>query len=229
VPLPTYPGDSVEDAFSAALDGHGNAIAAWFRHPSWDTEARQFTVLTAAFDGAPPVISNVVVPSTARVGDVIHVRADAHDVWTTEPVRKWDFGDGTVVDFAAHRYRKAGDFTIRFSATDSSGQTAEVRRTVHVVLPRPHARVRARWQVNKSTTTLAELTVDRLPHRARVRLSCVGARCSADRWLSAGAHLVTPVRFHAGQIVRVRVSAPYHRAQTVSFRIRHDRRPRRRG
>jgi PKD domain-containing protein len=133
---------SVLDALTArpirgaklATDPAGNAAVTWVEYQGDNTPTETDQAFLKGFDGAPPVLSDIVVPGSARPGQPLELSAQASDVWSSVGPVKWDFGDGDSGTGSAvqHAYAAVGDYEVEVSATDGLDQTATRTRTVHV-------------------------------------------------------------------------------------------------
>ena len=78
----------------------------------------------AGYDADPPQLSQVSIPSTAKVADTVQFSASASDVW---PVGKpsFDFGDGGRADGNAvsHVYTAPGSYPVTVTVADAVGRT----------------------------------------------------------------------------------------------------------
>jgi hypothetical protein len=125
--LPDTPGED-NTVPSMAIDGEGNAPAAWLHQGPAATWVLQATGL----DTAGPAISNVVFPATADPGSPFSYGATLSDRWST-PAGVWGFGDGTTGPLSGSKtYPAAGTFTATLSASDSVGNNTSVSRQVVV-------------------------------------------------------------------------------------------------
>ena len=109
------PGDLDVQAPALAADGEGNVVAAWTAPAGSDRQAR-----VAAYDGAGPRLTDVVIPQTGRPGETLAFSAAATDTWSGVTGLHWSFGDGATADGAAveHAYASAGDYDVSLTATD---------------------------------------------------------------------------------------------------------------
>jgi uncharacterized membrane protein YgcG len=100
-------------------------------------------------------------------------------------------------------------------------------------LERLRARVRARWRVRRTYTQLRRLTVTELPLASRVRVTCRTRGCPlrARTLRVRRGRVVTTglrrLRLPPGALVKVRISRPGARSQTVVWRVLRGHRPRR--
>jgi hypothetical protein len=120
--------------FSTALDPAGNAAATWAEYQGSNTATESDQAWVAGFDGAPPVLSHIVVPGSARPGQSLDLSAAASDVWSSIDPISWDFddGDNATGGSVEHSYDSVGEYTVEVSATDALGQTATATRKVVV-------------------------------------------------------------------------------------------------
>lgn len=84
----------------------------------------------------PPVVRAIIPAGPHRVGEEIFFSATD----TTDPngditTMRWDFGDGlsSYTATTTHRYQDAGDFSVRFIATDSANASSTVQRTITII------------------------------------------------------------------------------------------------
>ena len=164
----TAPGAYANEPVVAA-DAHGDAVAAW------ESGA---TIEAAGFDGAGPELRSASIPSNASAGTPIPLSVAAVDVWSGVTVA-WTFGDGHGATGASvsHTYRDPGKFSIALTATDGSGNSTSMRKTitVGVVHFRRNALVRNGRAAliltcpSAPCTGLAELRVRSLPGRAKTK------------------------------------------------------------
>jgi hypothetical protein len=120
---------------SVAVDDQGDAQAAWNFFAS---DGKQ-TAQTAAYDAAPPVISNMTVPAAVSTGTPAAMSAQGNDRLTPVTLT-WDFGDGSGAATGAsvsHTYAAPGTFTVRVTARDGVGNTRSDTRTIQVTTPPP--------------------------------------------------------------------------------------------
>lgn len=113
-------------------DDEGNAVAVWEQF-----EASGWRIVSGDYDGAPPTLSEVVIPQRVLVGDEATMRAKAADRLSGVTVT-WRFGDGTDAtgSTVSHRYATPGESTVTVTARDGVGN--EVSRTGRIqVAARP--------------------------------------------------------------------------------------------
>jgi PKD repeat protein len=86
----------------------------------------------APYDVVAPTV-NVSVPTTARVGQDVIMRATARDRWTGATVT-WDFGDGGTEEGETlmYAYAEPGSYVVRITATDGAGNTRSATRQITV-------------------------------------------------------------------------------------------------
>jgi hypothetical protein len=96
---------------------------------------------------------------------------------------------------------------------------------------RLRAMVSLSWQWHGPVTELTRLRLLRLPHHARVTITCDGHGCPRSRASASAAHLATlrrhllGRRFHARDRIFVRISAHGELPELAEFVIRDGRRP----
>ena len=102
------------------MDAGGDATVVWVRD-----NGTHNIVQWAGYDADPPQLSQVSIPSTAKVADTVQFSASASDVW---PVGKpsFDFGDGGQADGNAvsHVYSAPGSYPVTVTVADAVGRTA---------------------------------------------------------------------------------------------------------
>lgn len=99
-----------------------------------------FLALVLVSPSALALEVNVPLPPPTLVGEETELAAELSDVQGTAQIR-WDFGDGTVVDFAegepttSHLYEAPGHYTINALVQDESGYASAT--FIHVVHTQP--------------------------------------------------------------------------------------------
>ncbi|HEX8101243.1 MAG TPA: PKD domain-containing protein [Solirubrobacteraceae bacterium] len=129
-PVPHGPG-TVDDP-QIAVDGDGNPAVAW----RLETPDELSSVQIAFGDWTAPK-TEAEVPSTARPGEVVAMRATATD--PSGATVAWDFGDGARAPGAevSHAYAERGRYTVQVTATDGKHNERTVTRTIDVAAPAP--------------------------------------------------------------------------------------------
>ena len=112
---------------AVARDDEGNAIAVWTQPDG---------VWTSAFDGAPPVFDEIVVPETVLVGTPVPMRATASDRVSGTTI-SWNFGDGGAAagESVEHTFDTPGAREIVVTARDEFGSERNAARVIQVVAP----------------------------------------------------------------------------------------------
>ena len=113
---------------SPAVDGQGNAVAAW-------RSASGGRVQAAGFDAAGPQLRDLSVPEAGTVGSPLSFAVAPLDVWSAVASTRWDFGDGTSADgkSPSHSYAAPGSYVVTVTSTDSPlGNVSSEKRTVVV-------------------------------------------------------------------------------------------------
>jgi hypothetical protein len=126
--LPNVPAEDNASP-SLAIDGEGNAPAAWVHQntgPTWAVNA-------TGLDAAGPAISGVTFPGTAGVNEVFPYGATLTDRWSGATAGVWSFGDGTTGPLNGTKsYGSAGTFGAALTASDSIGNTSQLNRSIVV-------------------------------------------------------------------------------------------------
>jgi hypothetical protein len=126
--LPAVPAEDNTNP-ALAMDGEGNAPAAWVHMSTGPTWAVNATGL----DAVGPAISGVTFPGTAGVGEVFPYGATLTDRWSAATAGVWTFGDGTTGPLNGTKsYGTAGTFGATLTASDSHGNTSQLNRSIIV-------------------------------------------------------------------------------------------------
>jgi len=144
-PLPMSGAAEVRDQ-AVAMDAAGNGLVAW-RHSS-----RPSLVHVRGFDGAPPALGAVTIPSSASLGVPAAFAASPQDVWSAVAT-VWSFGDGGTATgaTATHAYARGGTYTATVTAVDALGNAVSQSGTVQVGTP-PGPAIAAPRLTNASLT-----------------------------------------------------------------------------
>jgi PKD repeat protein len=116
------------------VDDEGNAIVGYaFARAAPDG---RLVAQVATYDVAPPILSDISVPTAATVGENASMSANAADRWSGASI-SWSFGDGSTGAGAtvSHAYTAAGNYTVSVTATDGAGNASSTTRTVQVAAP----------------------------------------------------------------------------------------------
>jgi len=102
-----------------------------------DTSGPPNGIRAAGLDANPPSVGPIVFPATATTGTPFSYSAGSVlDVWDPAPLVSWAFGDGqTGPPNGTHTYANVGSFIATLTATDASGNTTTVHRTITVQTP----------------------------------------------------------------------------------------------
>lgn len=114
---------------SVAIDEGDSGVAAWTRPVGKDK-----IVEAAGFDAVPPILRDVSIPSSGKVGDALQFSGDDADDWPIGPVG-FDFGDGASANGATvtHTYSKPGTYRVTATATDGAGTETASAATLTIV------------------------------------------------------------------------------------------------
>ena len=122
------------DAFypQVALDGRGNAVAAWDRRT--DADPAQHEIQAIGFDGEAPRLDAISVPAATTTDADVALSAVASDVWSPPVTVSWDFHDGASATgtTVAHRFVHVGARDVTVTATDAIGRQTTATRTIAV-------------------------------------------------------------------------------------------------
>ena len=128
------PGDSY-GAPELVEDRQGSVVALYRDETSKSLRA-------AAYDGGPPILLGVGVPSSATAGQPVTFSASLVDLWAglSTGAPKWSFGDGaeSTGSTVTHTFAAAGTYTVTLNAADALGNTTTGTYTI-VVLPAPQS------------------------------------------------------------------------------------------
>ncbi len=120
-----------------AVDGNGNAVAAWLQENGSSHE-----IATAAgYDGTGP-IGAAHFHEAGVAGQALTFYAKASDVWPAISY-SWNFGDGGTATGAnvIHAFAHTGNYTVTEQATASDGNTATSTQNINVAASAPAAPV----------------------------------------------------------------------------------------
>jgi PKD domain len=109
-------------------DHAGTAFAAW-------TAGTGERLTVAMRDGAPPILSGIVVPLSGDTAKPAAMSASASDVWSPPTTVHWDFGDGAsgTGSSVSHAYSAPGTYTVKVSASDAQGNLSAAQERQIVV------------------------------------------------------------------------------------------------
>ncbi len=164
-----------------ALGPDGNGVGAWTR------ESGSHPIVQAlGFDGTPPQLTAVSIPTVATMGKPLSFSVSPFDVWSPIASVRWSFGDGTSATgpAVANSYARPGTYRASVAVADALGRSAEASATV-TVYPNPWAGRNVR--VNG--------------RRAKLRVHCASpAGCEGV------AKLIAPVKLERGtRVIRKRL------------------------
>jgi PKD repeat protein len=161
-----------------SMDAAGDATVVWVR-----SNGTHNIVQWAGYDADPPQLSQVSIPSTAKVADTVQFSASASDVW---PVGKpsFDFGDGAqaVGNAVSHVYAAPGSYPVKVTVADAVGRTATSAGTI-LVKARNHFTI-GKLKRNRKKGT-ATLTIA-IPEPGTIVASAKGIRKATVRAAKGG-------------------------------------------
>jgi hypothetical protein len=148
------------------------------------------------YDGAPPALGAVTIPSSAPLGVPVAFAASPQDVWSAAAT-VWSFGDGGTATgaTATHAYARDGTYTATVTAVDALGNAVSQSGTVQVGTPGPTGAPR----LTNASLTHRRFRVGRRSTPLRGR-----AQASARRRTSA-APVGTTFRFTLDRAANVRI------------------------
>jgi hypothetical protein len=122
-------GVASNDQVLVEVDALGDAVSLWRR-----SDGTNLRYELAAYDGAPPQIRELTIPSTGTVGEGLAFGVAPLDVWSSVTTT-WAFGDGATAggETVSHAYTKTGKFAPAVTATDALGHAASAGGTVAVM------------------------------------------------------------------------------------------------
>jgi hypothetical protein len=166
-----------------AVDGQGNAAAAWRRDEGADRR-----VAVSGYDAAPPTLRTLEVPAAGVARSALPMSVDAVDVWSPISVA-WAFGDGAGGAGAAttHAYTAPGTYSTTVSVVDAVGNAATAVRTV-TVTPAPVPAVRDRTK----------------PRLSGLRLTPATFRAAASGGSIAATRIGSTVRYRLSEVAKVK-------------------------
>jgi len=100
---------------------------------AWQSEGDP-QIAVAVDDITPPTLSGIEVPTTAKSGQAVTMRASSNDSWSPTTIG-WNFGDGTVAagsDVVTHVYDGSGPKTVTITAADAAGNRVSETRQITV-------------------------------------------------------------------------------------------------
>jgi hypothetical protein len=112
-----------------ALDPAGNGLATWTLE-----ESTEKVVQAVGFDGAPPELRSLSIPSAATVRRPAGFSVAPFDVWSPIGSIAWSFDDGSSAAGPAvsHTFSTVGPHTVSVVAADLLGNPATATRSVTV-------------------------------------------------------------------------------------------------
>jgi hypothetical protein len=119
------------DRPAVGADGGGNAATVYEQETADRAQV-------AGYDGAPPALAGLSVPTSGVPGAVLPMSLSPFDVWS--PVTTtWNFGDGQAAtgNAVSHAYGSAGTFNLAVTARDAAGNAASTSRPVQIFSPPP--------------------------------------------------------------------------------------------
>jgi hypothetical protein len=134
-----------------AMDLAGDATAVWSR-----SNGTHDIVQMAGYDGSPPRLRDVSIPSSAKVGESLRLSATSEDEWPIGPPH-FDFGDGATADGALvlHAYSAPGAYPVTVTATDAGGTSVTATGTTRVKARNDFTIGKLSRNRRKGTATLA--------------------------------------------------------------------------
>jgi hypothetical protein len=84
------------------------------------------SAVVAAFDAAPPSVSDIAVSGSPLAGGALTFAATAADAWSPISAMPWSFGDGGTGagSSVAHAFANAGAYTTTVTVADAAGNVA---------------------------------------------------------------------------------------------------------
>jgi hypothetical protein len=162
-----------------SMDTGGDATVVWVR-----SNGTHDIVQWGGYDADPPQLSQVSIPSTAKVADTVPFSASPSDVW---PVGKpsFDFGDGgqATGNAVSHAYAAPGSYPVKVTVADAVGRTATSTGTI-LVKARNHFTI-GKLKRNRKRGT-ATLTIA-IPEPGTIVASGKGIKKATVRAAKAGA------------------------------------------
>jgi hypothetical protein len=178
-----------------AMDAGGDATVVWVR-----SNGTHNIVQWGGYDADPPRLSQISIPSTAKVADTVQFSASAFDVW---PVGKpsFDFGDGGQASGSAvsHVYAAPGSYPVKVTVADASGKTATSAGTI-LVKARNHFTI-GKLKRNRRKGT-ATLTIA-IPEPGTIVASGKGIRKATVR-AAKGGSVKVPLKAVGGSLKRLK-------------------------
>ena len=161
------------------MDAGGDATVVWVRN-----NGTHNIVQWAGYDADPPQLSQVSIPSTAKVADTVQFSASASDVW---PVGKpsFDFGDGgqAAGNAVSHVYAAPGSYPVKVTVADAVGRTATSTGTI-LVKARNHFTIGKLKRNRKKGTATLTVTI---PEPGTIVASGKGIKKATVRAAKGGA------------------------------------------
>jgi hypothetical protein len=178
-----------------SMDAGGDATVVWVRN-----NGTHDIVQWAGYDADPPQLSQVSIPSTAKVADSVQFSASAFDVW---PVGQpsFDFGDGGQASgtSVSHVYSAPGSYPVKVTVADAVGKTATSAGTI-LVKARNHFTI-GKLKRNRKKGT-ATLTIG-IPEPGAIVASGKGIKKATVR-AAKGGSVKVPLKAVGGSLKRLK-------------------------
>jgi hypothetical protein len=178
-----------------SMDAGGDATVLWVR-----SNGQHNIVQWAGYDADSPQLSQVSIPSTAKVADTVQFSASASDVWPVgEP--SFDFGDGGQAsgDAVSHVYAAPGSYAVTVTVADASGKTTTGAGTI-LVKARNHFTI-GKLKRNRKKGT-ATLTIE-IPEPGAIVASGKGIKKATVR-AAKGGSVKVPLKAVGGSLKRLK-------------------------
>jgi hypothetical protein len=130
---------------AVAIAPDGNGVSAWTytaprvgnsgaKSPHTNAPLPDGVIQAAGFDTTPPLLTDVVIPATGKVGQPLSFSAQPVDNWTREPATEFSFGDGGSASGTAvsHTYGAPGTYSVTVTATDARGFAATEHGSIKI-------------------------------------------------------------------------------------------------
>jgi hypothetical protein len=165
-----------------AVDGDGDAVAAWTRYDG----VGAYRAEAAGFDASGPELDALQIPSQGTVGQALVFSVSPFDVWSALGATTWSFGDATSATSTrvTHAFAAPGLYSVSLSSSDALGNTTATTGMVSIA-PAPSSSAPApvsvqitdarlthtRFRVAKRTTAIAAVVKASLGTSFRFTLS----------------------------------------------------------
>jgi hypothetical protein len=144
----SQPGEnSVEAQIALGPGGDGAGL--------WTRESGSHPIVQAlGFDGAPPQLRAVSIPTVATMGKPVSFSVSPFEVWSPVASISWSFGDGAGASgpAVANTYARPGTYRASVVVADALGKSSEASATVTVY---PKARAGRNVLVKKGRAKLS--------------------------------------------------------------------------